>query len=638
MRILIHSLIILIIKATTSNTNFNKKQSYNITNVDMSNIPDLVKEKSNIGEILDTMASRKYKSCRSSVLYNPINKLYYIRNPTIAKSTSLQDYLAFKCKSLKSRIVSSRQRFFLAFKDVEQLLDHNDDSILNVGIHEVTDIRNGLELSLFPVKFFKGLPEENYTQDMEHICYDSVKILGIDKNNNDYLILTSMDIHRIVICNDYDVEKTFNMNNFIRYSSYCDEFCSDDFIYFSSELIKCRCEFYTYIEDLKKNKNYYKNETMSECFVGRKLDKYEIFANSYEINSKLSKQNEDAHYRYYFHLIVMIFNLQILYAVYFTTKNSIFIKFTNIFYIILVIMFYLPKRINFSQSDFYSLIPKLCEVVSDLYPIILMIYYSCDLNYTNKQYDVLKLALVIFTNSFEFILKETKINEIEITLRLILIIFTYIMLSQGFLEFLIIHVRIRLISGFFSRMSLYLVELGYFTNISVPLVVILGKPRDEYIYTDNLLFQTNYLKLNPFFEKLYENWFLEALNFHKFKDILLFLQVLRYLYVLLILTIVNQHRLFAKVRSYVMQFKLDKIAATLINIPYMNIMNIFYSQNELVNYIHLPIVVSLIYSNLLITRECLRIFVIHIAVGFVISCLSGRDRPPPRVNNNIATN
>jgi hypothetical protein len=626
MKILIYLLII--VKAVSQDP----KKKYNITNVDMSNIPDIVKEKTSINEILNTMASRKYKSCRSSVLYNPINKLYYIRNPTIAKTTSINDYLAFKCKSLKSRIVSARQRFFLAFKDVEQLLDNNDDSILNAGIHEVTDIRNGLEISLFPVKFFKGLPEENYTQDIEHICYDSVKVLGIDKKNNDYLILTSMDIHRIVICNDYDVEKTFNMNNFIRYSSYCDEFCSDDFIYFSSELIKCRCEFYSYLEDLKKNKNYYKNETISECFVGRKLDKYEIFANSYEINSKLSKHNEDAHYRYYFHLIVMMFNLQILYAVYFTTKNSIFIKFTNIFYIILVIMFYLPKRINY-QNDIYSLIPKLCEVVSDLYPIILMIYYSCDLNYTNKQYDVLKLALVIFTNSFEFILKETKINEIELTLRFILIIFTFVMLTQGFLEFLIIHVRIRLISGFLSRLALYLVEHGYFTNISVPLVVIFGKPRDDYIYSDNLLFQTNYLRLNPFFEKLYENWFLEALNFHKFKDILLFLQILRYVYILFILTIVNQNKLFTKVRDYAMQFRFDRIATTLINIPYKNTMNIFYSQNDLVNYLHLPVVISLIYSNLLVTKECLRFFVIHIVIGFVISCLSAKDKVPGRVNN-----
>jgi hypothetical protein len=630
--------IILILIKVNLNHDYFKKPKYNTTNVDMSNIPDNVKEKNNIDEILDIMAERKYKSCKSSVLYNPLKKLYYFKNPTIAKTTSIDDYLAFKCKSLKSRIVTAKQRFFLTFKDVEQILDNNDDSILNSGIHEVTDIRNGLELSLFPVKFFKGLPEENYTHDIEHICYDSVKVLGIDKNNNDYLILTSMDVHRLVICEGFDAGRNFNINNFIRYSSYCDEFCSDDFIYFSSELIKCRCEFYSYIEDIKKNKNYYKNETSSECFVGRKLDKYEIFANSYEIHSKLSKQAEDAHYRYYFHLLVMLFNLQILYAVYFTTKNSLFIKFTNIFYIILTIIVYLPKRIN-PKDDFYTMTPKLCEVVSDLYPIILMIYYSCDLNYTNKQFDVLKLAFIIFTNSFEFILKETRINEIELTIRFVLIIFTYIMHTQGFLEFLITHVRLRLISGFLSRLSLYFVENGYFVEISVPLAIIFGKPKDEAVFSDNLLFQTNYLKLNPFFEKLYENWFLEALNFHKFKDILLFLQILRYCYVILLLTLVNLNKLFVSMFDYIKMFKLEKVTLCFFNISYKNVMNIYFSQNDVVNYLHLPVVVSLIYSNLLMTRECLKVFLFHILIGFLVTCLSGgRKIPNGHRRNNFIDN
>ena len=227
---------------TSQNTFFNMTDLN--SQFDMSNIPDdVLNESSNNYEtILKVMASRKYRSCKASALFNPRKNKYYIRNPTIWKSVggkgSLKEYITLKCESVPSRINSNLQKFYFSFKQVEEILYNNEDSILNDAIHEITDIRNGIEMTLFPVKFYKALPLNNYSNQKDLLCYDSVKVLGIDKNNNDYLILSALNKNKIVYCNGYDVSMQYNMNNFIRYSSYCDEFCAEDFIYFSIKLKK----------------------------------------------------------------------------------------------------------------------------------------------------------------------------------------------------------------------------------------------------------------------------------------------------------------------------------------------------------------------------------------------------------------
>jgi len=236
----------------------------------------------------------------------------------------MKEYSPLICKSFSFRFLSTRQRFYIPFKDLEQLLENNEDSIFLEGIHEISDLRNGLEMSLFPVKFYKALSESNYSEDKELLCYDSIKMLGIDKNNNDYFIVSAMDKHKILYCDSIDLTKKNNMNNFIRYSSYCDEFCAEDFIYFSNDLIKCKCDFFSYIEDLKKNTNFIiKNNDTEGCLYARRQDRYEIFANPSEIAEKLLKHEDQnkPHYRYYLHLMIILFTFQSLYAFYFTTKN-----------------------------------------------------------------------------------------------------------------------------------------------------------------------------------------------------------------------------------------------------------------------------------------------------------------------------
>ena len=124
-----------------------------------------------------------------------------------------------------------------------------------------------------------------------------------------------------------------------------------------------------------------------------------------------------------------------------------------------------------------------------------------------------------------------------------------------------------------------MIGIGASHTIIVPLYIILGRPRENIYVHDHLLFQINYIKLKPYFDKLEENWFLEALNFHKFKNVLFFLQMLRYFFVLFILSIFNfpVYREIYKAFDYLVHFRFDKVVFGMINISYKNALNVFFS-------------------------------------------------------------
>jgi hypothetical protein len=664
---------------------------------DISNIPENIINSSNgsVDEILNILATRKYRACKANVLYHPTKKLFYFRNPSIQKSGSgsgsMKEYIPIKCKNFTMRGVG--QRFYLNFKDIEQILENNEDSILLEGIHEITDLRKGLEMSLFPVKFFKSLPESNYSYQKDLLCFDSIKVLGIDKNNNDYYILSALDKHRIIFCDGYDINKKYNLNNFIRYSSYCDEFCAEDFIYFSNDLSKCKCNFFTDVDDLKKNKNYItsgansnETEVLSGCFYSRKLDRYEIFANPYELTEKLNKYEEQhkSHYRYYFNLFTIFFTFQILYVFYFTEKNNVFMKFTIIFYVIIVGSVYVSYRIKKTNFLTFEVIIKLCEIISDIYPILLLIFVSCnysnsnsnlnsnyahDINFTkqiyipNPDYDVLKLAFIILTNSFDQILKEIKVNELELVFRLFLIISSFIFKmtgsGAGVLEFFAVQVRIKNIFELICRFSLYLVEWNILTDFSVPLFIILGRSRDSYINSDHVLFQANYLKLKPNFDKLYENWFMEALNFHKFKNMILFLKFVRYYFVIHLLSLFhlfNSNDGMKGMVSYLTEFKFERIFIWFLNLSYKNLTHVCYSYSgnknssnsnlnsnlaqgyNIIDILHFPILFAFLYTNVILTKDCLKIFLIHFFIGLIMTLLSEEGQNPRKKKFNSNQN
>jgi hypothetical protein len=602
---------------------------------DTSNIPEeIIMRSQNLEEAIETLATRKYKSCRASVLFHPLKNLYYFRNPSIQKmgrgTGSLKEYSALRCRAINSRPSSDRQRFFIPFKDIEQLLDNNEDSILLEGIHEISDLRNGLEMSLFPVKFYKALPLNLYNEFKELLCYDSIKVLGIDKQNFDYFILSAMDRHKILLCDSQDISQMHNFNNFIRYSTYCDEFCAEDFIYFSNDLIKCKCDFFSYVDDLKKNINFKnKNNDTEGCLYARRVDRYELFANPSEIAEKLMKYEEHnkSYHRYYLHLIILTFTFQILYAFYFTNKNSIFLKFTVIFYIILTMIVYVPHRLRIAYLD----IIKIFEVITDLYPVVLLVFLSCDSN--SKQYDILKLSLMIIINSGDYILKEIRINEFELVVKIVFIICSFLLSNTldnfSFLQFFNLNLRVKNIFELLSRFFLYCAGNNIMSDFSVPLFVLLGRPREAFIYTDHLLFQSNYLKLKPSFDKLYENWFMEALNFHKIKNMIIFLKFSRYFLILLILSFLNISSEMNKILTHLFELNFNKVTNAFLGLAYINGLKTNYSNSQCLNKLHIGIMFSFLFTNIFITKDSFKVYFIHFVIG-AISILLCEET----INNN----
>ena len=147
-------------------------------------------------------------------------------------------------------------------------------------------------MSLFPVKFYKSIQESNYSYSKLLLCYDSIKTLGIDSNSDNFYIISAMDHHRILHCNSvYYKKEQKTMNNFIKYTSYCEEFCSEDYVYFSNDLIKCKCEFYIFGNSNSLNSKgryvYENSGSEKECFYRRKFEAYEKFSHPYEMSEKL---------------------------------------------------------------------------------------------------------------------------------------------------------------------------------------------------------------------------------------------------------------------------------------------------------------------------------------------------------------
>lgn len=615
---------------------FNSSDFY--SNWDTSNIPESIVNRSSItvDEVLDVLATKRYRSCKASVLYHPLTNVFFFRDPSQAKAErgkgKLKDYIPLRCRKFGMRNVGAVQRFLLPFKDIEAILDNNEDTILLESIHEFTNIRNGLEMSLFPVKFFKALDTANYTYKKDLLCYDSIKVLGMDKNNNDYYIISALNTHNILYCDGTDVNKRHNMNNFIRYSAYCDEFCAEDFVYFSSDLIKCKCDFFAYVEELKLNKKYLTpNNHTDGLFHNRRVDRYEIFANPYEFAEKLTKYEtlNKPYFRYYLHMIIVLFTFQMVYASYFTTKNSVFIKFTIIFYIMLATVIYIPHRVKLENLDYV----KLFEVISDLYPVGLLVVVAC--NPSGRNSEVLMLSSVIFINSYDYIFKETRVNELELTLRLCLIIITCGLgntFDLNFLKFYADNVKLRYIFEFVSRLLLYFVDKNFLLEATVPLFIVLGRPREHYVHSDHVLFQSNYLKLKPNFENLYDNWFMEALNYHKLKNMIFFLKMTRFGSVILILSLINLTDSFQRGLSNMLILKFERFIFLFIKMSYKNLINVFYSQNNLINYPHMLVHLSLLYTNVLVTKDSLKFFLIHFGFGWLTAILTDNVQSAKRPN------
>jgi hypothetical protein len=623
---------------TSATNEQNKENNDTLTKIwDLTNVPVELVNFASIEEVLDILAQRKYRSCQASVLFNPLKKAYMIRDPSKKKSKifHLKDYIPLQCKKFKSRTVSFRDRFFLTNKHIEKLLEYNQDSVLKEGINAFPDIKHGLEVSLFPVKLYTAVQESHYTFTKDHLCYDSMKILGIDENNNVFLVFIAGNQHRIFLCEGYDISK------YIRYTSFCDEFCNEDFIYFSQELVKCRCNFAKF----SNNETSLDSETESPVNQYTNiLDKYENFANSHEITLKLyrAETKNKSYMRYYLYIITCIFTLQVLYVSYFYNGNSFFIKCSIVFYKLIVILLYIPERIKVLDKFQVEIV---FELISDLYPVILLVVKVLQVKEDEKtSQDISKLSIIILLNCMDCILRESLANEIELIIRFLSILLTFLQAEDKYLGFFFTMTRTKLIFEFFSRLNFFLVDKDLLTDFSVPCHILFGRPREFFQFNDHLLFQINYVKIKQYFSNLYGNWFLEAINFHKVKNMLVFLKILRYFLVLYILTLFNRFAEIKKGFEFITTCKFDYLFSWGVNLAFFNSKQALSSANLLINIIHLPIVVSFFYSNVFLTKESIYIFIAHMVFGYFMCLLNDNkgkrtfNRSRPRMSGSNVHN
>jgi len=727
-------------KDKSYNLNLDKDQNlyFNISNFqnvwDFSNIPEHILKLDNFDEILSELSSRKYKTCKASVIYHPFKKEFYFRNP-LGKTNTFKDYIKLKCRDFLSREISLRQRFLINKKDVEEILENNQGSILNIGKQELTDIGNGLELTLFPVKFYKNIQENNYTYSKYLLCYDSIKLLGINFNSDNYYIISTMDKHRILSCDSkFKNKNDFTMNNFIKYTSYCDEFCNEDYVFFSSDLIKCKCEFYyansnINVNDINmNNKNkedyFYYGNSNRECFYRRKFDAFEKFSHPYEINEQLQKIDHvnKPYLRFYFDILTLIFSIQLLYMYYYITVNRIFIRFCIFSFIISCLIGYIFIRIDFRYKELLNF-QILFELVHDIYPLLLILFFN--FKYTNKKYysngnfidnrilsltgnnpkftnffsifnkirtiesnntnnlanetyqlndsiinnisnndsnnntslnaslsddnilnnylrkvileyerilfdkSNIKICLLIFIDNLDNILREIRVNEIEIFLRIITLIFTFFLRCENLIiNLYCFNVRFKLLMEFLSRLILFLVENLILINMTIPLYIILGRPREYFYYNDQLLFQLNYLTLKPNSEKFSDNWFLEALNFHKIKNLILLLKFWRYVFLICILTVTLVPKVFFSFLNNLFELKFSKMFFSYVKIVYnMNISYLYYEPSKKFYYFFaFPFFLIFLFHDIFLTKDTVKIFIFHFLLGLVLTLLEGKEK------------
>lgn len=519
--------------------------------IEMKNIPDSLQHNVSYDEILNELSTKKYHKCKASVLFNPKRSLFYLNNPAMQIPNKLSSYIPLKCKMLDSYISWSKaQKFYIPFKDIEQILDNNEDSILQNVIHEITNLQQGIEVSFYPVKFYRK-SEVNIKDDKMFLCYDSIKVLGFDKRNNLYFLITAGDYHEVIHCESH---KTI-LGNLIRYSTYCYELCNDDYIYYSNDLIKCKCDDKTDVPSanslMGSNTNHYlipdKSLNMpliiakpkqNEVKILSIINKYTYFAHQNELNKvKAQLEKKDISYlRFYFHSLSIIVSLQIVYVFCIREKANFFVKFNVIFYVFIIIILYIAFCIKSWCFEInFLLLKQISEVIGDIYPLFVLLYLSFlsnrhfSSNEFNPYWSMMILNIVMTLNSLDYVLKDIAINEIDLIFKGIsIVLLMFIKNTEPYMYIFCLMFRMKMLLDLITRCSLFSIEKGVMLNISVPFFIIFGKNKDSYLYTSKLLFQSNYIKLFPYLHYLNGNWFMEALNFSKKNDIIILMQCIRY--------------------------------------------------------------------------------------------------------------
>lgn len=601
--------------------------------ISLSNIPPNLQILQSYEEIITYLANTTTSYCKSSVLFNPQTSTYYFRNPNSYTPNNIKSYLKMKCRKIPYHFQQNPkiQKFYFTFTDIEEIINNNDDSIFQVGVQEITDIQKGFEMSLFPVKFYKKEDNTVYTNNYSFLCYDSFKVLGIDNNYNDYFILSARSIYDIIHCDTYDQKKGLNyINNLIRYSEYCDEFCREDLIYFSNDLIKCKCDFGNMNLNNNIGSSYSGNNYNEEKYISNvemRINKKKDYGIGF--NNKINEILFD--FSSLFHMIMILFSCQILYLFFFFEKKKYLFLKTTIFFYLGILLFFITVnylcQIKFLSPFSYETFVIISKCFTSLYPVIIILF-SVLIN--NK--DAINLTSVtLLINSLNYFLIY---DSPFIFLVHILFLGTIICFSLNYTEekninnyvkIYIVSSKIKLFIYLIQNLSLMFIEEKKFYNLFSGVFLILSnsEKNHHFIFSYDSLFKLNYMNLISFHKKksitMNGNVFINIINTRNFRGLFFLFNIIRYnilIYIIYIFeaksngiayifnAILNLE--FFKIAQFFLQMSLKIIKGNSSNI---SIKNKNFAQNM--------IFCIFIIHQIFIAKECFYFFIIHFTLGFI---------------------
>ena len=486
------------------------------------------------------------------------------------------------------------------------ILDYNEDSIFSNSLMEIPNLKEGLDLTLFPVKYYQIEANDNYKSQKIPICYDFIKFIGIGESKDPYLLLSAGDNHYPVKC------KSQIINKYLRYSNYCDEFCTQDFIYFSSDLTKCKCNFFIKNEETK-------SEEENTEIVTRSIERYEVFANTYNTFNKLRVYHEkyNVHFRYFFFVLQSVLVSQIVYAFYINKKSDVSTKFILLFFSSLTLIFYFMQK----NADFHW--PSFLESIADVYPLASLIFLL--INQERKE-EVAYHAFLIIIHTIDCILKETRVSVFEIFLRVSCLVFTinlkYQSSNTAFKNLVLMKFLLELV----SRILEFSVEESILTDFTIPAFIIFGRPREFSFLNNDLIFQLNYLKILPLFEHAKENWFIDVLSFNEAKNVVLMLGVFRYASVVMIVYWLCSPSKWWKFSDLLLGFKIGEIILMMFMVPF-EIMHSFIQETQSIpKKVSIAIfTLSSMLSEIFLTFSFFKWFCVHLVAGVVLSYIVDQE-------------
>ena len=580
--------------------------------ISLSNIPPNLQILKSYDDIISSLANTTNPQCKGAVLFNPQSSMYYFKNPTLSQPSNINSYLKMHCRKMQYSFQSSPriQRFYFPFHDIEGILNSNDDSIFQIGVKEITDIQKGIEMSIFPVKFYK---KENhpYTNNYSFLCYDSIKVLGIDQNYNDYFLINAKNIYDIIHCDSYDAQRGgYYINNLIRYSGYCDEFCREDFIYFSNDLIKCKCDF---------------GNTQSNM-----ISSVDVKINRKNINAiydeKMSQMLFD--FSTLFNVIMMIFAMQILYLFFFfENKKYFFTKISIFFYQIVILTFisvnYLYHITHFSFSfDTFSFISK---YFINIYPFIIISYSII----AQRKEQINVIAVTLFINSFHYVFVfDCSIDFLFNVLGLIGIYFFIRNYAnkikiKNYVKIYIVYSKIKISIDLISNLSLICIENNLLSNFFSGVFILISNPISHmnlHISSNETFFKENLYSLISFFERknisFSNNTIINIINVKNYNQLFFLFNIIRFELIIYMIFIYQTSNTGV----------LDVINS-IVNLDFFRIINNFIQITYLIIFKKTKIIWSnLLFSlfiihNVLIVKESFVLFLIHLVLGFIIELL-----------------